>query len=64
MAFTMTDDTPRATLLLLALPSGFFGVLFGLRDGVESEEVGSTLIVSSLSSVITLAIVLTFTEKW
>jgi malonate transporter len=61
MFLTMTHDTARATLLLMALPSGFFGVLFGLRYGVESQEVGSTLIVSSLFSVVTLAIVLVLT---
>jgi malonate transporter len=64
MFLTMTHDMARATLLLMALPSGFFGVLFGLRYGVESQEVGSTLIVSSLLSVITLAIALLFTAKW
>jgi malonate transporter len=63
MLMPMTHDTARATLLLMALPSGFFGVLFGLRYGVESEEVGSTLIVSSLLSAITLAIALIFTAK-
>jgi malonate transporter len=63
MLLPMTHDTVRATLLLMALPSGFFGVLFGLRYGVESQEVGSTLIVSSLFSVITLAIALIFTAK-
>ena len=63
MLVTMPHDTARATLLLMALPSGFFGVLFGLRYGVESEEVGSTLIVSSVFSVVTLAIALIFTAK-
>jgi malonate transporter and related proteins len=61
MLLTMTHDTARATLLLMALPSGFFGVLFGLRYGVESQEIGSTLIVSSLFSVVTLTIALIFT---
>jgi predicted permease len=61
MLLTMTHDTARVALLLMALPSGFFGVLFGLRYGVESQEVGSTLIVSSLFSVITLTIALIFT---
>jgi predicted permease len=61
MHLAMTHDTARAALLLMALPSGFFGVLFGLRYGVESQEVGSTLIVSSLLSVITLATALFLT---
>jgi malonate transporter and related proteins len=63
VSLSMTHDTARATLLLMALPSGFFGVLFGLRYGVESQEVGSTLIVSSLFSVVTLAITLIFTAS-
>jgi malonate transporter len=60
---SMTHDAARATLLLMALPSGFFGVLFGLRYGVESQEIGSTLIVSSLFSVATLAITLILTAS-
>jgi malonate transporter and related proteins len=60
---TMTHDTQRATLLLMALPSGFFGVLFGLRYGVESQEAGSTLIASWLLSVVTLTIVFVFTAS-
>jgi malonate transporter and related proteins len=52
-------DTARAAILLCALPSGFFGVLFGLRYGVESHVAGSTLIVSSLASVVTVSVALT-----
>jgi malonate transporter len=63
MLLPMTHDTARATLLLMALPSGFFGVLFGLRYGQESQEAGSTLIVSSVLSVVTLAILLVFTAN-
>jgi malonate transporter and related proteins len=46
----------HATILLAALPAGFFGVLFGLRYGVETHLAGSTLVASSLFSVVTLAI--------
>jgi hypothetical protein len=52
----MHKDTARAAILLTALPSGFFGVLFGLRYGVESHEAGSTLIVSTILSALTVAI--------
>jgi len=34
------------------------GVLFGLRYGVKSREVGSTLIASSIPSAVTLAAIL------
>ena len=54
-------DTARAAILLTALPSGFFGVLFGLRYGVESHEAGSTLIVSTILSALTLAAALILT---
>jgi malonate transporter and related proteins len=38
----MDPDTARTVLLLCALPSGFFGILFGLRYGFESHVAGST----------------------
>jgi malonate transporter len=50
----------RATILLAAVPSGFFGVLFGLRYGVESHEAGSTLIASSVLSAATLTAIILF----
>ena len=64
LALPMDRDTARAALLLCALPSGFFGVLFGLRYGFESHVAGSTLIVSSLASVVTLPVALVLTAGW
>jgi malonate transporter and related proteins len=64
LALPMDRDTARAALLLCALPSGFFGVLFGLRYGKDSHEAGSTLIISSLASIVTLAIALVLTAGW
>jgi malonate transporter len=57
----MHKDTARAAILLTALPSGFFGVLFGLRYGIVSHEAGSTLIVSTILSALTLATALILT---
>lgn len=57
----MAHDPARAAILLLAEPAGFFGVLFGLRYGVESHEAGSTLLVSSVLSIMTLAVALVLT---
>ena len=57
-------DTARAAILLCALPSGFFGVLFGLRYGIEFHVAGSTLIVSSLASVVTVSVALVLTAGW
>ena len=54
-ALPMPPDVARAAILLSAVPSGFFGILFGLRYGIQSQEAGSTLIASSVSSALTLA---------
>jgi malonate transporter and related proteins len=61
LVLPMSRDTARVALLLCALPSGFFGVLFGLRYGLDSPVAGSTLIVSSLASVVTLPVALVLT---
>ena len=61
MLLPMPNDEARATILLAALPSGFFGVLFGLRYGVETQQAGSTLIASSILSAISLAAVVAVT---
>jgi malonate transporter len=64
LALPMDRDTARAAILLCALPSGFFGVLFGLRYGNKSNAPGSTLIVSSLASVATVTVALVLTAGW
>jgi malonate transporter and related proteins len=64
LALPMDRDTARAAVLLCALPSGFFGVLFGLRYGLNSGVAGSTLIVSSLASIATLPVALILTAGW
>ena len=61
LALPMDRNTARAALLLCALPSGFFGVLFGLRYDFESHVAGSTLIISSLASFVTLPVALVLT---
>ena len=64
LLFKLPEPSARAALLLTALPSGFFGILFGLRYGKEPRIAGSTLIVSTLLSVVTLtaAIIVTGTH--
>ncbi len=64
LALPMDRDTARTALLLCALPSGSFGILFGLRYGLESHVAGSTLIASSLASAATLAVALVLTAGW
>ena len=51
----MPPELARAAILISAIPSGFFGVLFGLRYGVQPQEAGSTLIASSVLSAATIA---------
>jgi malonate transporter and related proteins len=64
LALPMDRDTARAALLLCALRSGFFGEPFGLRYGLGSHVAGSTLIVSSLASIVTLPVALALTAGW
>jgi malonate transporter len=41
---------------MAALPSGFFGILFGSSYGLVSEESGSMVIASTVTSMLTLAL--------
>jgi len=43
-------------VLLIAIPAGFFGLVFGAGYGSRPAVAGSTLVVSSVASVVTLAI--------
>ncbi len=44
----------REAILLAAIPSGFFGILFGLNYGVDFQDADSTLTISSLVGIVTL----------
>jgi malonate transporter len=61
MLVPLAQDVGRVAILLAALPSGFFGLLFGLRYGLESHDAGSTLVLSSAWSIITLTMALLVT---
>jgi Membrane transport protein len=54
VALGMSGEIAREAILLTAIPTGFFGVLFGLNYGVRSQAIGSMLTLSYLVSVITL----------
>lgn len=45
-------------VLMAALPSGFFGILFGANKGLTSENSGAIVIASTLVSMVTLAVVI------
>jgi malonate transporter and related proteins len=59
----MSGQIARETILLAALPAGFVGILFGLNYGVRSQTLGSTFILSSLVSVITLTAAIFLTSQ-
>jgi len=46
----------KISILLAALPSGFFGILFGVNYRVASTEAGSIVIASTVFSMVTLAV--------
>jgi malonate transporter and related proteins len=59
--FAVSGPTARESIILSALPAGFFGVLFGLRFGISSDVVGTTLSASTVLSAATLPAAIYFT---
>jgi malonate transporter len=51
----------REAIILCAVPSGFFGILFGLRYGIVSQDAGSILIASTVLSAATLPVAILLT---
>lgn len=49
-------DIAAVAILLAALPSGFFGILFGINYDVASKEAGSMVIASTICSMVTLGV--------
>ena len=50
-AIPVPSDVAKVAILMAALPSGFFGILFGVNYGVASAETGSIIIAATVSSV-------------
>jgi malonate transporter and related proteins len=50
------SDIAKVSVLLAALPSGFFGILFGVNYRAGSAEAGSMVIASTVFSIFTLAV--------
>jgi malonate transporter len=54
----------RVAIVLTAVPSGAFGVLFAIRYNVASAQIGSMLIVSTIASTVTLTAALLMSAAW
>jgi predicted permease len=63
LALGMSGEIARGAILLTAIPSGFFGILFGSNYGVRSQAVGSTLTLSYLVGIITLTAAILLTSQ-
>ncbi|GJH13257.1 AEC family transporter [Caballeronia novacaledonica] len=55
-AVNASPEITKLTVIMAALPSGFFGILFGNSYGRVSSEANSTIIASTLLSSVTLAV--------
>jgi malonate transporter and related proteins len=65
LAWPLLDSMEaRVAVVLTAVPSGAFGVLFAVRYHVKSAEIGTTLILSTLTSVVTLTGAILVTGGW
>jgi malonate transporter len=58
LAFGMTGPLAQESVLLLAVPPGFFGVLLGIGYHLRPPVVGTTLLFSTLASAVTLSVVI------
>jgi malonate transporter len=52
----VAQDAAKTAILLAAVPSGFFGILFAVNYRLDSARAGSMVIASTAFSVVTLAI--------
>ena len=52
----VAPDTARTAILLAAVPSGFFGILFAVNYRLDSATAGSMVIASTVFSIVTMAI--------
>jgi len=54
----------RVAVMLTAVPSGAFGVLFAVRYGVASARIGTILITSTILSTVTLTAAILLSAGW
>jgi malonate transporter len=55
-ALGASADVLKMSVLMAALPSGFFGILFGANAGFSSEDSGAIVIASTVAGAGTLAL--------
>lgn len=63
IVFGIDPVVGRAGILLIALPAGFFGVVFGNRFGVQSPDAEGTLLVSTAAFVVTIPLFIMLTAN-
>ena len=56
MALPMSADAFKVAVLLAAVPSGFFGILFAVNYRLDYGTAGSMVIASTVSSIATMAV--------
>jgi len=65
LALPLLDGTEaRVAVMLTAVPSGAFGVLFAVRYGVATAQIGTMLITSTLLSTVTLTAAILLSSGW
>jgi malonate transporter and related proteins len=52
----VSPEAAKTAVLLAALPSGFFGILFAVNYRLDSATAGSMVIASTIFSIVTMAI--------
>jgi len=57
----MSPPMQHASILLAALPAGFFGIFFALRYGEDIGEAASIVAISTIASVVTLSLAMMLT---
>ncbi len=55
-ALGASPEVLKISVLMAALPSGFFGILFGANAGLTSEDSGAIVIASTVAGAGTLAL--------
>jgi malonate transporter and related proteins len=57
-ALPVSLDTAKIAILMAAVPSGFFGILFAVSYHLNSATAGSMVLASTVFSIVTMAVVI------